>query len=272
MACSIAGSPACPASARLAASSSCRASSSFSTRRFPETPTASFRPTAGSIATDANPSYYGDAVGHWDGDTLVVETTNFVEDTWFGEEGYFHSDAMRVIERLWRVGENLAYQVTVDDPKVLTQPWTNFTHLIKPSTEPLEESPVVQGRRRPSPAEPRSPLAALSVDTGSTCRVRPSGLVPRRANIAWKNAPSGRGCRWPRRFSWLQGRCYEQSLSVLIRRHSGVNQDRRGLEACGRVLCLSCVTRVRRAAARGRSPGHACIASGPCRRGRRVFV
>jgi len=91
---------------------------------------------------DANPSYYGDAVGHWDGDTLVVETTNFVDDTWFGEEGYFHSDAMRVIERFWRVGENLAYQVTVDDPKVLTQPWTNFTHVIKPSSQPLEESPI----------------------------------------------------------------------------------------------------------------------------------
>jgi len=71
-----------------------------------------------------------------------VETTNFVEETWFGEEGYFHSDAMRVLERFWRVGDNLAYQVTVDDPKVLTGPWTNFTHLIKPSDQPLEESPI----------------------------------------------------------------------------------------------------------------------------------
>ena len=91
---------------------------------------------------DANPSYYGDAVGRWEGDTLVVDTTNFVEDTWFGEEGYFHSDALHVIERLWRVGDNLAYQVTVDDPKVLTQPWTNFPRVIKPSNVPLEESPV----------------------------------------------------------------------------------------------------------------------------------
>ncbi len=90
----------------------------------------------------ANPSYYGDAVGHWEGDTLVVDSTNFVEDTWFGEYGYFHSDALHVIERLWRVGENLAYQVTVDDPKVLTQPWTNFVRVIKPSTMALEESPV----------------------------------------------------------------------------------------------------------------------------------
>ena len=91
---------------------------------------------------DANPSYYGDAIGRWEGDTLVVDTTNFVEDTWFGEEGYFHSDAMRVIERLWRVGENLAYQVTVDDPKVLDGPWTNFTHVITSSTGALEEAPI----------------------------------------------------------------------------------------------------------------------------------
>jgi hypothetical protein len=90
---------------------------------------------------DANPSYYGDAVGRWEGDTLVVDARNFVEDTWFGEYGYFHSDEMRVVERFWRVGANLAYQVTVHDPKVLAQPWTNFTRLVPPSTRPLEESP-----------------------------------------------------------------------------------------------------------------------------------
>ena len=90
---------------------------------------------------DPNPSHYGDSVGHWEGNTLVVESTNFVEDTWFGEEGYFHSDAMRVTERLWRVGENLAYQVTVDDPKLLTGPWTMPVRVVKPSNEPLEESP-----------------------------------------------------------------------------------------------------------------------------------
>jgi len=90
---------------------------------------------------DANPSYYGDSAAHWQGDTLVVDVTNFAEDGWFGEGGYFHSDAMRVTERLWRVGENLAYQATVDDPKVLTGPWTAPAQLVKPSTEPLEESP-----------------------------------------------------------------------------------------------------------------------------------
>ena len=89
-----------------------------------------------------NPSYYGDGVGHWEGDTLVVDTVNFVDESWFGEDGYFHSDAMHVIERFWRIGDQLAFQVTVDDPKVLTQPWTNFPHLIDRSNEPLEEAPA----------------------------------------------------------------------------------------------------------------------------------
>ena len=89
----------------------------------------------------ANPSFYGDAVGHWEKDTLVVDTTNFVADTWFGENGYMHSDKLHVIERLWLTPENnLVYQVTVDDTGVLTQPWTNFARVIPPSDEALEES------------------------------------------------------------------------------------------------------------------------------------
>jgi hypothetical protein len=90
---------------------------------------------------DGNPSYYGDSVGRWEGNTLVIESTNFVEDTWFGEEGYFHTDALRATERLWKVGDNLAYQATVEDPKVLTSPWTMPVRVVKPSTDPLEESP-----------------------------------------------------------------------------------------------------------------------------------
>ena len=105
-------------------------------------PVVAAKDVARTHRADANPSFYGDPVAHWEGDTLVVESTNFIDEAWFGEEGYFHSDALRVIERLWRVGESLAYQVTVDDPKVLTAPWTNFPHLIEPSTQRLEESPA----------------------------------------------------------------------------------------------------------------------------------
>jgi hypothetical protein len=90
---------------------------------------------------DASPSYNGDSVGHWEGDALVIEATSFVEDTWFGENGYFHSDAMRVIERLTRQGDAILYEVTVDDPKVLTQPWTMNARKLQLSDEQLEESP-----------------------------------------------------------------------------------------------------------------------------------
>jgi hypothetical protein len=90
---------------------------------------------------NANPSHYGDSVGHWEGDTLVVDVRNFVEDTWFGEYGYFHSDQLRVVERLWKVGENLVWQATVEDPIVLATPWVMPPRLIKPSSELLEESP-----------------------------------------------------------------------------------------------------------------------------------
>jgi len=90
---------------------------------------------------NANPSQYGDPVGRWESDVFVVDVRNFVEDTWFGEDGYFHSDAMRVIERIWKDGENLVWQATVEDPKVLTAPWTVPARVTRPSTEALEESP-----------------------------------------------------------------------------------------------------------------------------------
>ena len=91
---------------------------------------------------DANPSYYGDSVGRWEGNTLVVDVVNFVEDTWFGEDGYFHSDAMHVTERFWRNGENLVVSGDgrrSEGPRPRRGRWRRA--LIKPSTEPLEESP-----------------------------------------------------------------------------------------------------------------------------------
>ena len=90
---------------------------------------------------DANPSYYGDSVGHWEGNTLVVDARNFLEDGWFGEGGYFHTDALRVVERFWRDGDSLVYQATVSDPNVLVEPWTLSPRIVKRSTLPLEESP-----------------------------------------------------------------------------------------------------------------------------------
>ena len=76
---------------------------------------------------DVPPAYRGDSVGHWEGDTFVVDTTNFTDGTWMMAEGRvsFHSDALHVVERYRRVDANtLEVEATVEDPNVLTGPWT----------------------------------------------------------------------------------------------------------------------------------------------------
>ncbi len=80
------------------------------------------------------PSYRGDAVGHWEGDTFVVEVENFTGDTWIWAEGRvsFHSDALRVVERYQRVDtETLVIDATVYDPEVLTEPWAVPTQTLE---------------------------------------------------------------------------------------------------------------------------------------------
>jgi len=69
-------------------------------------------------------SWMGWSSGSWDGDTLVVDVTGMVEDTWFDRAGDYHSDALHLTERYTPTSPNtLHYEVTVDDPKVYTRPW-----------------------------------------------------------------------------------------------------------------------------------------------------
>jgi hypothetical protein len=80
------------------------------------------RPHRDTIA----PSNRGDAVGHWEGDTLVVDKTNFTDTSWISAEGRvsFHSDALHITERYRRLDANtLEIEATLEDPKVLTKPW-----------------------------------------------------------------------------------------------------------------------------------------------------
>jgi hypothetical protein len=66
----------------------------------------------------------GDSVGHWEGDTLVVDTIGFGDETWLdGRHGYFHSTDLHVVERFTRTGKTLKYEVIIEDPTVLLQPW-----------------------------------------------------------------------------------------------------------------------------------------------------
>jgi hypothetical protein len=67
--------------------------------------------------------YTGHSVGHWEGDTLVIESVGFVPETWLARGGFFHSEDMKVFERFTRKGDQLLYEVTVEDPQVLLQPW-----------------------------------------------------------------------------------------------------------------------------------------------------
>jgi hypothetical protein len=70
---------------------------------------------------DPDPTWMGEAVGHWDGDTLVVDTIGFNEKT--EVSGYLHTSAFHVVERYKRVDSGLQYDVTVDDPNVFASPW-----------------------------------------------------------------------------------------------------------------------------------------------------
>jgi hypothetical protein len=75
---------------------------------------------------EPDPSFNGDEVGHWEGDTLVIDVVGLDERTWNNFTGWFHSDQEHVVERITRPSMNyLEYQVTIEDPKVLSKPWTS---------------------------------------------------------------------------------------------------------------------------------------------------
>jgi hypothetical protein len=80
----------------------------------------------GRPALPANVKLYkGDSRGHWDGNTLVVNTTNLNDWTWFDSKATFHTDAMTLVERFTFVdAKTIKYQITVTDPQTFTQPWT----------------------------------------------------------------------------------------------------------------------------------------------------
>ena len=92
-------------------------------------------------------TYLGDSVGHWDGDTLVVDVVGFNEETWLGWPGYFHTNKLHVTERLTRQGNTLRYQATADDPDVLMKPWVMDPRNLNLNTNPttqIEDPPCVE--------------------------------------------------------------------------------------------------------------------------------
>jgi hypothetical protein len=69
-------------------------------------------------------TWMGWSVGHWEGNTLVVDVNSFNDQTWFDRAGNFHSDALHVVERYTPTSPDaLDYEVTIEDPKVFSRPW-----------------------------------------------------------------------------------------------------------------------------------------------------
>ena len=76
-------------------------------------------------------TYLGYTVGRWEGETLVLDAIAFVDTTWLGRGGFFHSSDMRVVEKFTRQGDVILYDVTVEDPEVLVEPWVIPTRVLR---------------------------------------------------------------------------------------------------------------------------------------------
>ena len=87
------------------------------------------------------PTNYGDSIGHWEGDTLVVETTGLNEKFWLDTRGTPHTSQLKFTERFTRVNmDTLQYQATIDDRGAYTEPWTTATFMMRwqPNEDPYE--------------------------------------------------------------------------------------------------------------------------------------
>lgn len=116
---------------------------------------------------DATDTWMGDSIGHWEGNTLVVDSVGFNDKTWLDHFGNPHSDQMHLMERYERVDHNtLKITLTLDDPKTYTQPWVSDTKIYalwpksKGSIEelfcvPEEEEAFTRRVRMPAAAPPK---------------------------------------------------------------------------------------------------------------------
>jgi hypothetical protein len=95
-------------------------------------------------------AWVGDSRGHWEGNTLVVDTTNFNGKVWFDIVGNFQSDASHVIERFTRVAaDKISYEATIEDSKLYTRPWKLALSLRRVKDEGYEliEEACIEGNR-----------------------------------------------------------------------------------------------------------------------------
>jgi hypothetical protein len=93
----------------------------------------------GPHSADPDPTWMGESIGHWDGDTLVVDTVGFNDKTEIN--GYKHSDAMHLVERFRRADfDTLQYEATIEDPNVFAKPWvTTRNFALRPEMTKVDE-------------------------------------------------------------------------------------------------------------------------------------
>ncbi|HKE82934.1 MAG TPA: hypothetical protein VKB50_04235 [Vicinamibacterales bacterium] len=85
---------------------------------------------------DLEQNYMGNTVGRWEGDTLVLDSIGFIDTTWIGRGGYFHSTDMHVVEKFRREGDAIFYDVTVEDPEVFAEPLVFPTRVVRRNAGP----------------------------------------------------------------------------------------------------------------------------------------
>ena len=98
---------------------------------------------------DRDGTWLGDPVANWEGDTLVVVTEGFNDQTWIGPQGYIHGYDLKVTEKFRPEGHTLIYDVTVEDPEYLQRPWVLSTRRLARIADPnfrLEEAPPCSER------------------------------------------------------------------------------------------------------------------------------
>ena len=87
-------------------------------------------------------TYMGYTVGKWEGDTLILDSIGFSDETWLGRGGWIHSDQMRAIEKFTRKGNEVLYEVTIEDPVMFVKPWVMPAQMLR-----LSQNGAIIGER-----------------------------------------------------------------------------------------------------------------------------
>jgi hypothetical protein len=123
---------------------------------------------------DANPTWMGDSIGKWEGDTLVVDSTGFNDKTWLDVAGHPHSEALHIVERMHRPDhDTLLIDISIDDPQAYTTPLkTQRKYILKPGWNIMEyiceDNRVVFNDFEKKVGTPGTKAAEAVADSGSS--------------------------------------------------------------------------------------------------------